>query len=106
MQKKDFQAIIDEINEAKLNNLFQPEDECEMFFGAKPDLIEQGLNVDKHRWYETSTNVYRIEGRFLGINGPSSLFSEQMEWDCCGEDLEAFEMEEVSTITYVKKTND
>jgi hypothetical protein len=41
--------------------------------------------------------------KFLGILGPIALKSETMDWDDCGCECEAFEMEEIQTVTYKPK---
>jgi hypothetical protein len=65
--------------------------------------VQEGLNVDKHRWYETSITVIKIFDKFLGIRHVSDVFSEQMDCEDIFWKLCFFEMEEVKTITYKMK---
>lgn len=65
--------------------------------------IDSDLDVDKHRWYETSITVIRLPQGFLGIRSITDLFSERSTVEDCYHTLEFFEMEEVQTITYRAK---
>lgn len=62
--------------------------------------VDSGLDVDKHRWYEISTTVYEIFGRYLGVRMATDLFSEQMGYSDCSVTIEFFEMKLIQTITY------
>lgn len=64
--------------------------------------IKSGINVDKHRWYETSTSVVSIYGKLLGIKHVTDLFSESMSCEDCYETIDFFEMKEVTVTSYVK----
>jgi hypothetical protein len=61
------------------------------------------LNIDTHRWYETSTTVIRINGIFMGINYITNMFSEAMDYEDCYHHLEFMEMEEFQTVSYREK---
>lgn len=61
-----------------------------------------GLEVDKHRHYETSISVIKIYGRFLGIQHVTDVYSEQMDVSDCYFEINFFEMAEKQTITYIK----
>lgn len=62
--------------------------------------VDFGLDVDKHRWYEKSTTVYEIFGRYLGVRMATDLFSESMDYSDCSVTIKFFEMKPVTTITY------
>jgi len=72
--------------------------------------LDEGLDVDKHRWYELSTSVLEFENGFLGHKGEfilgirhiSNLYSEESSYEDMCHHLEFFEMEPIKTITYVK----
>lgn len=70
--------------------------------GAKK--IAENLNVDKHRWYETSTQVYSIsvdEGeRYLGIHCVSDFFSESSCWEDFYHVYNFFKMKKVLIASY------
>ncbi len=103
MNREEFEAIIKEINEAKCCSVHAVEEECNLFYEAKPKCVKSGLDVDKHRWYEVSTSVYAFGEWFLGVRGASDLFSEEMDFDDCGIKTIAFEMEAQQSTTYVSK---
>ena len=64
----------------------------------------EGLNVDKHRWYETTLSVYKLEEGLLGVTSVTDLFSEQSSVDDIYHTLEFHEVEEIPSITYkIKK---
>lgn len=67
------------------------------------ETVSTNLDVDKHRWYETSITVIKINGGYIGIRLVSNLFSEvdsisDIEWS-----LIFMEMELVVTTTYIQK---
>jgi len=78
-----------------------PEDVYNEFFKGNYKEVASGLNVDTHRWYETSTTVIEIFGRFLGITHVSNIFSENMDVSDCGESVSFKEMKQVQTVTYI-----
>lgn len=69
------------------------------------EVVASGLYVDKHRWYEISTSVYKCEDGYVGVSGVSQLYSESTEYeDCCCECFaEEFEPKQVITYAPVKK---
>ena len=97
---KTTQEIIDEVNAAEICGLPYVEDE-EIGELGRP--IATGLDPDEHRWYVVSINVYRHGDDFIGLCGVSGLKSESMGYDDCGVVVEAFEMEEKQSVTYVPK---
>lgn len=97
------QEIIDAINEATHPSLWGAEDHLHQLTSGLAENVSNGLNTDKHRWYEITTSVYRINNNFIGIEGASQCYSEEMSFTDCCVDAEAFEMEEVKTVTYKRK---
>lgn len=73
------------------------------YFEGNYKVVEKGLNVDKHRWYELSTTVVEIFGGFIGIHKVSEVFSPSMDIEDCCHDYIFFEMEAIPTITYREK---
>jgi len=79
-----------------------PEEFLQYFENA--ECVDSELYVDKHRWYETSTSVYKIEDKFIGVDAVTDVFSEQMGYSDCYHTLYFFEMEEFITTSYkIKK---
>ena len=60
---------------------------------------------DEHRWYVLGTVVFKTGNEFFGVRGPVSLKSESMGYDDVGGTCEAFEMEQVPSVTYKRKTD-
>jgi hypothetical protein len=98
-----FKEIMKAINDSKYTSLWDADEYLEYDLKIKP--CEEGLNIDKRRWYEISTSVYQISDRFLGVRGLSQCYSEMSSAEDCMCTSEAFEMEEVKTVTYVKKAD-
>ena len=95
-----FEETMAKVNDGEYWSLWDVDEYFE--YNLKLTRLASGLNIDKHRWYEVTTSVYEVEGRFLGVRGLSQCFSEGSDAeDCCCES-EAFEMEVKQTITYVK----
>ena len=78
-----------------------PEDLYNEYF-TDYDLVDELLNIKKHRWYETSISVLKINDQFLGVKHVSDLKSESMEVEDCFVHLKFMEMKAVETITYHK----
>ncbi len=81
-----------------------PEEIYKQYFEGRD--LDSGLDVQKHRWYETSISVYEIAEGFLGVRSVTDVFSEQSEVIDMFHTLEFFEMKQVQTTTYEIKTND
>lgn len=76
-----------------------PNDIWKEYFKGKP-VVKSNLDVDKHRYYETSVTVIKIFDRYLGIRSVTDMFSEQMDISDCYHTLVFFEMKKVETITF------
>ena len=95
---EEFENLTVTINEAKCNNLYAVDDIDG--FPSSAEKVMENLDIDKHRWYEISTTVYKLGEWFFGVCGPSQLYSESGDWESLCKLVEAFEMKEVSTVTY------
>ena len=80
-----------------------PEEIWNEQFKDNHHVIAKGLNVDKHRWYELSTEVIKRNNGFMGVRSVTDCFSESSSIEDMCHDLEFFEMEEVSSVTYINK---
>lgn len=94
--------LIEKINSA---------DECYSIFDAE-DMIEgdykriqKDLDIDRHRWCEISTSVYKLEDGLVGIRGASCLYSEMMTFSDANVHCTAEEYEEITVISYRPKSN-
>jgi len=77
-----------------------PDDIWKEYFKANFKEVKSGLDVDTHRWYETSTNVIEIFGGLLGITFITNMFSESQDYEDCYVTIEFNQMKEVQTISY------
>lgn len=77
-----------------------PDDIWEEYFNENFEEVKKGLDVDEHRWYETSITVIKIFGRFLGIRHITNMYSAQQDFEDCYEKIKFMEMKEVPSITY------
>lgn len=68
--------------------------------------LKSNLDVDTHRWYETSVSIIEIYGKLLGIRHVSNTFSESMMVDDCDVTLQFMEMEEFTTVDYREKNKE
>ena len=69
-------------------------------YGVK--LVDEGLNLDQHRWYSIATNIYKCSDGFVKVTGAFQSFSEMQGWSDIdvhseaeklqGKELQAFEL--------------
>lgn len=62
--------------------------------------------VNESKWYIVATNVYQCDDGYVGITGPCQLYNEQIAWKDINFPCEAFEYDEVYSISYVRKSED
>lgn len=103
-----FKELLEELQNLKISQKSLdwqedlPEDIWNKYFKESEGPIEDGLDIDTHRWYELSTQVYKFNDRYLGVRSITNMFSESSEPDDIGYIIEFFEMKPIETITYVK----
>lgn len=44
-------------------------------------LVEEGLNLDQHRWYSIATNIYKCSDGYVKVTGAYQSFSESQTWE-------------------------
>ncbi len=76
-----------------------PQEVYDEYFGSYFPL-KSGLDIDTHRWYETSVSVIKIYDKILGIRHITNLFSEASSCSDIHFTIKFFEMKEVSVISY------
>ena len=69
------------------------------------ETVSEDIEIDRHRWYEVSTTIYKVEDGYVGVRGVTHLYSESMTYSDCDCLCEASEYEEVQTISYRVKQN-
>lgn len=50
-----------------------PDDLYELWETFDPDSVMSELDIEKHRWYEISTNVYEVDGIYFGVRGATQM---------------------------------
>jgi hypothetical protein len=87
--------LIEAVSTNKYYSLDSFEDDCDV------ECVSSDLEVDRHRWYETSTRIYKCEDGFVGVNGVNQLYSESMDYDDCDCKCSAREYIPVYKIHYI-----
>lgn len=99
--------LVRKINESKihqddfLEKTTLPKEVTDVLSKAK--IVERNLDIDVHRWYETSIIVYELEKEFLGIRVVTNIFSVMDKVADVNWILRAYEMKPIETITYKQK---
>lgn len=96
---KTARELVDQINAASIYTPHWVEDEIDMDGVTEVTTVD----LDEHRWYVLGTMVFKVGDEFFGVRGPVSLKSDGMGWKDVEEKCEAFEMEEVPSVTYKYK---
>lgn len=99
--------LVEKLNNLKIKQISSwgediPEDIWKEHFENKLMTVDSGLDVDKHRWYETSTEVIAINEGFIGIRSVTDCFSEQSSIEDMFFILQFFEMQEIKVTSYKK----
>ena len=92
MKVKD---LISYINTNKFYSLQDMEDSLQYDLEEFPKRVAKNLEIDKHRWYEVSTSVYKLEDGFVGIRGVSNIYTENMDAEECCFKCSAAEYKEI-----------
>lgn len=87
--------VIEKVNSTKYWSLYSFEEDFDL------EAVARDLYVDKHRWFETSTSVYKCEDGFVGVSGVAKTYSESMYYEDCLCECIVEEFEPKQTITYV-----
>lgn len=89
--------VIEKVNSKEYWSLYSFEEDFDL------EVVASGLYVDKHRWYEISTSVYKCEDGFVGVNGVTQTYSEMMIFKDCFCECHAEEFVPKQVTTYVPK---
>ncbi|MFT3994772.1 MAG: hypothetical protein QM660_10720 [Dysgonomonas sp.] len=97
------------LNKLKESNLFQrsydwiedvPLDIYNEYLKDNYKEVATELDVDKHRWYETSIVVIEIFGQYIGIRRISNMYSEMGDLDDICWSYKFLKMEQIQTVSY------
>lgn len=98
MKKEEIIKLVQEYNPRSLWDLGDIQ-------GLEELVVAREICVDKHRWYETSINVYKCDDGLLGVGLPSNVYSESNSYEDLEVEPSFCEMVEEQTITYKIKQN-
>lgn len=94
------EIFIDKINNADDNYSLYHTTDIAQTYGV--DLIDEGLDLDQHRWYSIATNIYKCSDGYVKVKGAFQSFSEMQMWSDIdvhseaeklqGDELRAFEL--------------
>lgn len=104
--KEKFEELLNKLKESNLSQSSYdwiddiPEDIYNEYLKDNHKEVASELDVDKHRWYETSITVIEVFGHYLGIRQISNMYSEMGDLDDICWSYNFLKMEQVQTITY------
>lgn len=78
--------------------------DAEEYLEGDYKLVARDLEIARHRWHETSVNVYKLDDGYIGIWGLSKIYSELGTADDFKIQCEVDEYEEVQIISYQPKS--
>jgi hypothetical protein len=94
------EIFIDKINNADDNYSLYHTTDIAQTYGV--NLIDEGLDLDQHRWYSIATNIYKCSDGYVKVKGAFQSFSEMQMWSDLdvhseaeklqGKELQAFEL--------------
>lgn len=94
------EIFIDKINNADDNYSLYHTTDIAQTYGV--NLIDEGLDLDLHRWYSIATNIYKCSDGYVKVKGAFQSFSEMQMWSDIdvhseaeklqGDELRAFEL--------------
>lgn len=100
-----FDELLSKLNETRIIQTGEwiesiPDEIYEHYIKTNYETIALNLDIDKHRWYETSMDVIGIFGRYLGIRHVSQLYSEQSSIEDICWKLVFKEVIPIKTVTF------
>lgn len=105
-----FNQLLEKLNSLNLKQEFGDWAEClpaeiyeEHFENNEYKVVAEDLDIDEHRWYETSITVVSVYGGLLGMRIVSKMYSESSDWSDIMWSMKFFEMVEVNRPTYIIK---
>ncbi len=103
------QELVTKLNESKISQNSGewtedlPEELWEELKALGYKMLKSGLDVDQRRWYETSVEVFSVNGGLIGCRSITNLYSEQSAYSDICYTLKFYEMEEIQSVDYIKK---
>lgn len=104
---KNMKEIIEQLNNLQItqNSIdFEEDLSDEIYNKYFNNKIANLLDVDKHRWYETSISVFKIDEGLFGARIVTDIFGEETSIEDISWEIKFWEMEEIPSVTYkIKK---
>ena len=103
---KSIKEIIEELNSLKIIQKsmdFTEDLDQDILDKYFTNCVKELLDVDKHRWYETSIQVYELPDGFLGVRCVTDTQGESAEVQDMFWTLKFFEMDQIQVISYIVK---
>ena len=101
-----FEELLNKLKESNLSqNSYNwidgiPEDIYNEYIKNNYKEVATELDVDKHRWNETSIVVIEIFGSYIGIRRISNMYSEMGDLDDICWYHKFLKMEQIQTVSY------
>ena len=97
------QELIDYVNSNEFYSVYEFENSLTDKQFKELKIVPKSIKVDRHRWYEVSTTIYKVDDGYVGVRGVTHLYIESIPYSDCDYLCEASEYEEVQTISYREK---
>ena len=103
---KSIKEIIEELNSLKIIQKsmdFTEDLDQDILDKYFTNCVKELLDVDKHRWYETSIQVYELPDGYLGVQCITDVVGESNSVEDMFWTLRFFEMDQIQVISYIVK---
>ncbi len=81
INRKEFDEILAKLQSIDIYTLEDESDVLVEIYDKRGfDIIEDGLNVDKHRWYELTTQILKFGNWFISMRWISQMYSESNDY--------------------------
>ena len=104
---KEFNELLTKLKELKIIQTSGdweedlPVDFWQKYFMGNFEEVAYNIEIETHRWYETSIAVIKIYGHLLGIRYITNVFSESSNYEDCFCKITFMEMKEVQVVSYL-----
>lgn len=103
---KSIKEIIEELNSLKIIQKsmdFTEDLDQDILDKYFTNCVKELLDVDKHRWYETSIQVYELPDGYLGVQCITDVVGESNSVEDMFWTLRFFEMDQIQVVSYIVK---
>ena len=103
---KNIKEVIEELNSLKIIQKsmdFTEDLDQDILDKYFTNCVKELLDVDKHRWYETSIQVYELPDGYLGVQCITDVVGESNSVEDMFWTLRFFEMDQIQVVSYIVK---